>query len=335
MSETVRGRIKVLYLLSRSMLVSGVVIFLLGAVSPGTLRVSDYPEKRITWIVPYSPGGGYDSYSRAIASVLPRYLPKQVNIVIKNVPGAGGRRGAAAIYRAKPDGYTIGMVCPVGLLASDLIRKATDYDVDNFTIFATCGRGVAGIYVRAASEFRTLDDMRRAGRVRFATSGRGSGSWLWGMLSREVLGVPVHLVSGYSGSSEYVTALFRKDVDAFASGYTSPLLPYCDSGEIRLIVLFVKEPWELMPQAPTLQGTPYEELEVLNNDRVIVGPPDLKEEVVLLLRNSLEAALKDPDLLAWSEKTKNPLLVQNAGETEARIREIKDSIAKYKDLLNK
>jgi tripartite-type tricarboxylate transporter receptor subunit TctC len=132
-----------------------------------------------------------------------------------------------------------------------------------------------------------------------------------------------------------VTALFRKDVDAFASGFTSPLLPYCDSEELRVIFLFLKEPWELMPQTPTLQGTPYEELEIFNNDRVIAGPPDMKEEVIHILRKAMDEALQDPDLLAWSQKTKNPLMIMNAGETKKRIAEIRVFVDKYRDLLKK
>ncbi len=225
------------------------------------------------------------------------------------------------MYRSKPDGYTIGMLNPVGLIAADLVKESTQYDLAKFSYLATCGRGIAGVYVSAQSGFSTIEDMQKAEKVKFATSGRGSGTWLWGTLVKGLLNVPVHMVSGYLGTSEYVAALIRKDVDAFAIGFASPLIPYCQAGEIKPILLFSREPWELMPGAATLKGTPFEELEDFNNDRVIAGPPGMPDEIRRILENSLLKALADLDLLAWSKKTLNPLYIKNAEETRASIKE--------------
>jgi tripartite-type tricarboxylate transporter receptor subunit TctC len=298
------------------------VAALLLPLAPLSRAVSaDYPKKQITWIVPFSPGGGYDNYSRAVARYFQKYLPRRVSVVIKNVSGAGGRRGSAFLYRSKPDGYTIGMLNPVGLIAGDLVKESTQYDLAKFTYLATCGRGIAGVYVSAQSGFSTIEDMQKAEKVKFATSGRGSGTWLWGTLVKELMNVPVHMVSGYLGTSEYVAALIRKDVDAFAIGFASSLIPYCQAGEIKPILLFSREPWELMPGAATLKGTPYEGLEDFNNDRVIAGPPGMPDEIRRILENSLLTALSDPELLAWSKKTLNPLYIKNAEETRASIEE--------------
>ena len=67
-----------------------------------------FPERDITWIVPYAPGGGFDAWSRQIALTMQKYLPKGINVVVKNVTGAGGRTGSIGLYRSNPDGYTIG-----------------------------------------------------------------------------------------------------------------------------------------------------------------------------------------------------------------------------------
>ena len=70
----------------------------------------DFPQKNITWIVPFGPGGGYDTYSRAVAKVMPKYLPKNIDIIIRNIPGAGTMKATLILNRSKPDGYTLGIL---------------------------------------------------------------------------------------------------------------------------------------------------------------------------------------------------------------------------------
>jgi tripartite-type tricarboxylate transporter receptor subunit TctC len=292
----------------------------------------DYPKKHITWIVTYAPGGGYDTYSRAIAKFLPKYLTNRVNILIKNVAGAGGRRGSAVLYRSKPDGYTIGMLNPIGLMTSDIVKKSEEFEITKYTYIVTCVRGVPGVFVRSDSGFHTIRDMQNAESVKFATSGRGSGTWLWGKLLEGICGVPVHMVTGYLGTTEYIAALLRKDVDAFTIGFTSSLIPYFKSGEIRPLLIFKYGLWDLVPQAPTLEGTPYGELEYFNNDRVIAGPPGLPDEIVRLLESALIKTLHDPGLLEWSKATSNPLAIRNAKETKTSILETLELVDKYKDI---
>jgi tripartite-type tricarboxylate transporter receptor subunit TctC len=292
---------------------------------------TDYPRRQIEWIVTYAPGGGYDTYSRAIVRILPKYLPNRVNIVIKNVAGAGGRRGSAVLYRSRPDGYTLGMLNPIGLMTSDIVKKSTEFDITKYTYIATCVRGVPGIFVRADSEIKTIEDMQNAESVTFASSGRGSGTWLWGKLIEGLWGVRIHMVSGYLGTSEYITALLRKDVDAFTIGFTSPLIPYFKSGEIRPLLVFTRESWELVPDAPTLKGTPFGELEDFNNYRVIAGPPGISDEIVRILEKAILNALNGPELQEWSKSTSNPLYIRNAEETMAGLRKTIELVNKYKD----
>jgi tripartite-type tricarboxylate transporter receptor subunit TctC len=305
----------------------------ISAASLGTSEDTGFPNKRITWIVTYPPGGGYDTYSRVIAKTLRKYLPHEVDIVVKNIPGAGGRRGTAVLYRSKPDGYTIGLINPVGLISGGLVKAASNYDLDKFTLLATCSQSIASIWVRPDSKFNSLESMQEAERIRFATSGRGSSSWLWAVMTREVFDIPVHFVSGYLGTTEYFTALLRKDVDAVASGFNSSLFPYLETGEVKLLMVFLKDPWELLPLVPTLRGTPHEELEFINSDRVIAAPPGVKDNIARILRDSLQKALHDPELHSWAQKSRNPLLIRNAGETKKRIEEIKRLVKKYEGAL--
>src|SRR5699024_3421145 len=70
---------------------------------------SNYPEKSITMIVPYAAGGTTDTTARALANVLPEYLPGDASIVVENTDGGAGVVGMTAVANANPDGYTIGL----------------------------------------------------------------------------------------------------------------------------------------------------------------------------------------------------------------------------------
>jgi tripartite-type tricarboxylate transporter receptor subunit TctC len=216
------------------------------------------------------------------------------------------------------------------LIASDLVKKAEQYSLTDFTYLATCGRGLAGIYVRGDLGVETLDDLRDAGRVRFATSGRGSGSWLFGMLAGDLFGLSVQIVAGYEGTPAYISALLRKDVDAFAIGFESAVIPYIQEGEIKPVLMFLRKPWVLAPDAPTLKGTPYEELEDLAPYRTIAAPPGLPDEVAAVLEKSLLSALEDPELLDWSDKTRHPIFVRDGRETKEDLETCMRLLGKYR-----
>src|ERR1700685_1076379 len=72
--------------------------------------LADYPDRNIDLIIPYGPGGGFDLYARAVGRAMESYLLKGVKVIPRNVPGAGGAKGLATMYRAAPDGYTMGII---------------------------------------------------------------------------------------------------------------------------------------------------------------------------------------------------------------------------------
>ena len=92
-----------------------------------------YPEKNITLIIPFSTGGGFDTYARLIAPYVEKYLPRKVKVIPKNMPGAGGRMGLAAGYRAKPDGYTLTLANIPGVAIPPILASTTS------RLLASCG----------------------------------------------------------------------------------------------------------------------------------------------------------------------------------------------------
>src|SRR5438270_8477550 len=80
-------------------------------------------------LIPYAPGGGFDVYVRVIAPVMENYLPRKVNIVPTNVAGGGGSKGTVQLYRARPDGYSIGIFNIPGAFILQQQQGGAAYDL--------------------------------------------------------------------------------------------------------------------------------------------------------------------------------------------------------------
>ena len=84
-----------------------ILLSLIGALFLGSVQAQPYPNRDITFIVPYGPGGSTDPISRQFASQLEQAF--KVNVSVENKPGGSATIGTAAVIRAKPDGYTLGL----------------------------------------------------------------------------------------------------------------------------------------------------------------------------------------------------------------------------------
>ncbi len=114
---------------------SFVIIILSGVIASKAIAQSSFPSKVITFIVPTSPGGGFDTFSRMVIPYLRKYLPHPVNIVVKNIPGGDWNIGITKMYRSKPDGYTIGLINLPGNAINQMLGTAK-YDLTKITCLA-------------------------------------------------------------------------------------------------------------------------------------------------------------------------------------------------------
>ncbi|MEJ0024041.1 MAG: tripartite tricarboxylate transporter substrate-binding protein [Alphaproteobacteria bacterium] len=123
-------------------------------------NASAFPSKDITYIIPASAGGGFDVLSRFISEAMRRALPHRVNIVPLNVASGGGGKGVNQLFRARPDGYTIGILNIPGIFVLQHIR-AVPYNFSDFAWIGTVTKGRRGyvIAVREQSDIRTYDDL--------------------------------------------------------------------------------------------------------------------------------------------------------------------------------
>src|SRR5690348_11690671 len=91
-----------------------------------------YPSRDITFIIPVGAGGGADIYARLVGAAIERNVPSGVNVVPMNVPSGGGGKGVVELFRARPDGYTIGILNIPGIFVLQRMRNMP-YDFRRFT----------------------------------------------------------------------------------------------------------------------------------------------------------------------------------------------------------
>lgn len=267
-----------------------------------------FPERDITWIVPYAPGGGFDAWSRQIALTMQKYLPKGVNVVVKNVTGAGGRTGSIGLYRSNPDGYTVGLLDVAGLVPYQKAVGAekAGYDMDKFVWIGRVANEPWVFLTAAHSPLKTLDDLKAKKDMSWGIEGVGSTKWLFSILEARTMGLSMRFVSGYGGTGELVPANLRGDFDVWTNAGPAHI-PYVQKGELRAILQFGETRMPAFPNVPTAKELGYDLIaEIL---RLVAAPPGTPAAVVKTLEEAFLKAMNDAEFKAWvvkSQQEANP-----------------------------
>lgn len=294
--------------------------------------LAEWPQDdEITFVIPYSPGGGFDTYVRALAPVLEKQLGEGAKVVPENMPGAGGNKGSAHIARSEPDGYTIGILNIPGLNVAKIRGDQLTFDPDQFTWLANLGTDTYGIGVAANSEIKTVEDLCNLGRpAKLAQTGPSSTGYITTNIAFQLMDCPIDIVTGYEGSSEIIVAVMRGEVDATIRPVGS-MEDYVKSGDLRIIMTLEDEP--SVEGVPSSTQAGHEELKNLTLERMIVGPPGMPEDLTQKLSEAIVAAASSPELQEWAESTSHPLDPTGAQETKERYQQLSEFYTRYKEYL--
>jgi tripartite-type tricarboxylate transporter receptor subunit TctC len=284
---------------------------------PGPGIAAGFPERDITFVIPNQVGGGFDAYVRAIAPAMEKYLPNKVNVVPLNVPAGGGAKGVSQLYRARPDGYTIGILNIPGLFV--LQARGGGYDLNKFTWLAGLGRDPYGLAVPWNSPVKSIADLQALSKtrpVKFTTTGPDGTAYGVTMIATELLGIKLQLITGYKGSSEYVAAAVRGDGDAVITNL--PILARFEAGQsLRLLASFTKD--GSRPEVPNAAALGHPQLADITVERMVAAPPNLPADVKKILVEAIDKAVNDPGVVALSEKAGMGLALQSPDEVAADV----------------
>lgn len=295
--------------------------------TPGTSHA--FPDKDITFIIPYSPGGGFDRTVRAIAPYMEKYLPKKVNVLPKNVSGAGGRKGIAQLFRAKADGHTIAIFNIPGMAIPPILGEKVNYDLSKVSWMARLARGTYALGVGAKSGIKSFDDVKKLGRpLKITTTGQGSTGYTASVVASTVMKIPHKMLTGYKGSKQFILAAVRGDGDATYTLVTT-IRKYHQAGDVRLLATF--ESKSSYPGVPTVRELGFPELEGMGLERLVGGPPGVPADRVKILEQAMLKSMADPELK--EKMKKRPFLPANAADTGGRVDEVLKFYLKYKSAL--
>jgi tripartite-type tricarboxylate transporter receptor subunit TctC len=289
---------------------------------------AQFPEKNIEFLIPFGPGGGFDRTVRLVSPFMEKALPKRVEVLPKNVPGAGGRRALATVYRAKPDGHLISIMNSPGAAIPMLLSEKVEYDLAKFAWVAKIGSEDYMIGVSSKSSLRTIDDLKKLGRtIKIPTTGFGSTAYAAAAVFAEAFGLKAEHISGYKGTNDYIVGIVRGDGD-IAVAPVSTFKQFVESGAIRPLMTFEEK--SSMKGVRTVAELGHPALTGLAVERYVVAPPGTPANIVKILSDALGQAANNPELKAMAEKTGEPLDYVPAANAKAAFDKALAIYEKYK-----
>lgn len=279
-----------------------------------------YPDKNISFVIPDGPGGGFDSYVRAITPAMQKYLPQKVTVVPTNVPGAGGARAANEIFRARPDGATIGIFNVPGIYIQQE-RGNAGFDLEKLTWIGRLGVDHYGLAVGENSPIKSIDDLKALAKrrpVKFTSTGPAGTAYNATLIAAHLLGIRAQLITGYKGSRDYVMGAVRGDGDAVVTAI--PTLRRMAAGKtLRIIATF--EEHGSVPGATDATALGQPELASITLQRLVAGPPGLSADITATLADAMTKALAAPEVEAWAKKADAGLAPESPEQAAATLKE--------------
>jgi tripartite-type tricarboxylate transporter receptor subunit TctC len=254
-----------------------------------------WPDKTITLVVPFPPGGSTDTLARSIGQKMQDKLGQAV--IVDNKAGATGTIGAALVKRAAPDGYTV-LVSSLGpfVIAPHLLKNVP-YDAGkDFDLLTVAVQAPNVLVVPAASPHHSVADVIAAlkkspDKMSFASSGNGSSDHLTAELFWLQTGTAgVHVP--YKGGAPAISDLLGAQVDASFQNINA-ILQHVASGKLRALAVTGAKRSSLLPQVPTLTESGVKDADVYSWQG-IAAPKGLPADVKAKLHAAIVAALNDP-----------------------------------------
>ena len=280
---------------------------------------SIYPDKPITMIVPFPPGGVADTVARPVAEAMARELKQP--IVVENRAGAGGALGIGVASRAPADGYTVLMsLSSISILpeADKLLGRKPAYQLSQFRPIARFTADPTVLVVRADAPWKTLaeflaDAKRNPGKYNYGSSGNyGTMHVPMEMLKAEAGFRMTHIP--YTGAGPAVVALLAGQVDAIASG-PSTVVQQIQAGKLRALAHWGEQPLAALPDVPSLKqlGHPVR----FAQWSALFVPAGTPEDVIRKLRAIAAKVAADPNVRQVIARAGSPIEYLDAPEFQA------------------
>jgi tripartite-type tricarboxylate transporter receptor subunit TctC len=280
-----------------------------------------YKGKTIRFIVGYAPGGGYDTYTRAVARHIGKFIPGNPAALVENMEGAGSLLAANYMFnKADADGLTVGNFNSGMVTQQALGAKGIRFDARKFGWVGAPGKGWPTCMVMGFTGLRTLDDVMKSGdKLKFGGTRAGASSDDLPKLMDALMGTHLQVISGYKGTGPIRVALQRREISALCSGWESMRVTARSmldaQGDNKLIPFVIHghvedpEVKDLPQYTKVIKGE--ESIKAFKAwanqydfQRPLMVPPKTPKDRLQTLRIALQKTVADPDFLAEAKKSK-------------------------------
>jgi tripartite-type tricarboxylate transporter receptor subunit TctC len=282
---------------------------------------ADWPERTVTMIVPFPPGGVADTVGRPVAEALSRTLGQSV--VIENKAGAGGAIGMGYVAKARPDGYTILMaLSSLTVLpeADKVLDRQPQYQIADLKPIARITADPTVLAVRADAPWKTYaefiaDAKANPGKFDYGSSGNyGTMHMPMEMLS-EVAGIKLTHVP-YTGAGPAIVGLLGGQVQLLSTGPAS-ILQHVKGGKVRVLAQWGDARLVALPDVQSLKELGAD-VQYAQWSGIFV-PAATPEPVVKRLRDAVRVAANDPKVKESLLSAGSPVLYMDAPEFQRYV----------------
>jgi len=304
---------------------------LLGASACAFAQGSGYPEKPITAVVTFPPGGSTDMIARAIAPKMSEQLGQQV--IVENKAGATGAIGATYVKNAPADGHTI-MVASIGVYSvNPHLQKNLAYDPSkDLEMLSIAVRAPNVLIVNSNLQVNSVSELiaylkKNPGKVSFGTSGAGTSDHLTTALFWQKTGTNgIH--TPYKGGANVLTDLMAGHIDASFQNL-NVVFPHVKAGKMKALAITSEQRSPVLPNVPTVGEAGLKEMNVYSW-QAVAAPKGIPAVAKTKLHGAITAALNDP-------KTKAQLIdkgfevVANTPEEATKFQ--REELARWKKVI--
>ncbi|QJR13660.1 Bug family tripartite tricarboxylate transporter substrate binding protein [Usitatibacter palustris] len=255
-----------------------------------------YPNKSITIVIGFAPGGAADYVARAMSNEFSKALGQP--IVVENKPGAGSSIAAEQVAKAKPDGYTLLIASPSSISVNPALNPKLGYTPADLVAVTKMTTSPLVLAVNPGTGITTVKELIAAAKkdpnkLNYSTSGNGSAPHLGAALFTQLTGAQMTHIP-YKGGAPAILAVMSGDTQ-LTFGTSPSVLPQAKGGKLRAIAVSTRERSPLVPDLPGMKeaGLPEYHLEFWYGMFVPVGTPPA---IVQKLYEATVAAMKQPSV---------------------------------------
>ena len=258
-------------------------------------NAQSFPNKPLTIVAPFAPGGNVDIVARAVAQSLSNVLGQSV--LVDNRAGAGGSIGSSFVSRAEPDGYTLVLATTNTISVLPYMMKTPPYKPSNFQPVGLAAISPLVIVVRADDQrFPDTTSLitlakKEPGRISVGHSGLGTSNHIAILRMEDVVKTEFNVIP-YKGSTPALTDLMGGQLD-FMVDQLSSSKGFVDSGKLKILAVLSKDRDSSIPNVFTFLESTKVELEA-NTTSGLLAPPGTSPEIIKILNVALVKAVNDP-----------------------------------------